>query len=647
MNLTETQMDRITDAFTRSVESSPLKARQRVQVTPVTEDALLSQQNCGLSHEPNPFISYGGGGENTYQMAARSISDLNSERQRQFALENLAERRQKQTPASLQSTVAGACPLRCFASQPPPLPSRSGLLLKKPTSALAKWIKEAAPLKTCMRKPGNTRASQPQTPIGEVVGRRTNTLNNWKALQTGKDARRTAEFQNTNKRLQPSAKETHGCQVQISLDPREQSLLYCELEYHLTTALNDFITAELEKGHLVPDNLKQVSDAWANRGRPKVIGFRYDLETQLQLVSLHVHDFEFHGRRQSSPSEIGTLLGVMKSHARQMRLRTFCQPDFVIAKELVDSQSLFNLIDVSRVQQLALAEASQFFEVIVEREKVTQRVRTIVVPPQSPFYVRLPNTPQVDESRPPRVRGHLPIPRDIFPRAERDRKIKPQYIQKVAPQATNRREARSASQQWKEQMADSRRKNLKESLGALWDRRARSDKVRKVQVKRKLEANERAAAAPERDDDRYTRTTVNQALLDTKTHPDEDRVTRAANSRMKLLARESAKREARRHALTELYISASNFIINVKELEEEIERLFCDEYFKKTISEANRHGMQENVWGVYGKPPSISDMLSETSGYVAGVKDYNAVEYGRSVERHKRITEDLTGGRMP
>lgn len=129
----------------------------------------------------------------------------------------------------------------------------------------------------------------------------------------------------------------------------------------------------------MPDSLKQISDVWASRGRSKVIGFRYDLETQLQLVSLHVHDFEFHGRRQSSLSEIGALLGAMKSHARQMRVRTFCRPDLVIAKELVDSQSLFNLINVPRVQQLALAEAAQFFEVIVEREKGRrqQRLRAV------------------------------------------------------------------------------------------------------------------------------------------------------------------------------------------------------------------------------------------------------------------------------
>ncbi|PHH65397.1 hypothetical protein CDD81_2501 [Ophiocordyceps australis] len=180
----------------------------------------------------------------------------------------------------------------------------------------------------------------------------------------------TAEFNAVNRRSQSSAKEaTSSSLLSISLDAREQSLLYCELEFHLTTALNDYMAAEFDRGHLVPDNLKRISDWWTSHGRPRVIGFRFDLETQLELVSLHVNDFNFYGRRQSNPVEICGLLDAMKTNARQMRVRTFCQPDSVIAKQLVDAQSLFNLINVSNVQQVALAEIAQFFKVIVERER--------------------------------------------------------------------------------------------------------------------------------------------------------------------------------------------------------------------------------------------------------------------------------------
>lgn len=145
--------------------------------------------------------------------------------------------------------------------------------------------------------------------------------------------------------------------------------MYCELEFNLSHALNQYITIQLDKGRLVPDKLKKVADGWQHKGRPKVVGFRYDLETQLELVNLHIDEFRFYGRRQGDPIEIAGLLHAMKVNARAMSIRTFCQPDSVIAKQLVDSQSLFKLIGVPDIQQIALAEIAQFFKVIVEREQ--------------------------------------------------------------------------------------------------------------------------------------------------------------------------------------------------------------------------------------------------------------------------------------
>ncbi|KAL6871603.1 hypothetical protein HDV57DRAFT_511798 [Trichoderma longibrachiatum] len=169
-----------------------------------------------------------------------------------------------------------------------------------------------------------------------------------------------------SRRTQPAAKGSVGTRAAVSLDPREQSLLYCELEFNLTTALNMYISEELDKGHLSPDNLKRVSDEWHQKGHHKVVGFRYDLETQLELVSLHINDFSFYGRRQGNTAEIALLLNEMKTNARNMRIRTFCQPDTTVAKHLVDSQSLFNLINASASQQVALAEIARFFKLLIK-----------------------------------------------------------------------------------------------------------------------------------------------------------------------------------------------------------------------------------------------------------------------------------------
>lgn len=160
-----------------------------------------------------------------------------------------------------------------------------------------------------------------------------------------------------------------GSSITVSLDAREQSLLYCELEYHISNALNSYITSQLDRGNLVAYKLQRVASQWHSQGRPRVIGFRYDLETQLDLVSLHTPDFIFHGRRSGNPPEIDGLLHAMKVNARAMRARTFCQPDSVIAKQLVDAQSLFNLLGVSETQNRALGEVANFFKVIVERER--------------------------------------------------------------------------------------------------------------------------------------------------------------------------------------------------------------------------------------------------------------------------------------
>lgn len=180
----------------------------------------------------------------------------------------------------------------------------------------------------------------------------------------------------SNRRSRESDKETKSSsavRIAISLDPREQSLLYGELEYNLSNALQYYITTQLEQGRLFPDKLKKVADAWAQKGRPRVVGFRYDVETQLDLVALHEADFRFYGRRQGNPIEVTGLLDAMRTNARAMRIRTFCQPDSVIAKQLVDSQSLFNMLGCPEAQQIALAEVCQFFKVIVEREQAYQR----------------------------------------------------------------------------------------------------------------------------------------------------------------------------------------------------------------------------------------------------------------------------------
>jgi hypothetical protein len=100
-----------------------------------------------------------------------------------------------------------------------------------------------------------------------------------------------------------------------------------------------------------------------------VVGFRYDMETQLDLVRLHVNDFMFYSRLASATAILG-VIDTAKASARVMRVRTFCQPDTVIAKQLLDAQGLFNILGCPEDQQIKLAEIIAFFKAAVERARV-------------------------------------------------------------------------------------------------------------------------------------------------------------------------------------------------------------------------------------------------------------------------------------
>ncbi|KAI0850053.1 hypothetical protein F5Y00DRAFT_268581 [Daldinia vernicosa] len=155
-------------------------------------------------------------------------------------------------------------------------------------------------------------------------------------------------------------------ELNITLDPREQSLLYCELEFILSNTLSGYINGQLHLGRMNPHIYAKIADSWAQMGRPKVIGFRYDLETQVDMIYAHIGSFRFHGPHHADSHIVKGLLYGMKMNARVMRIRTHCQPDSVIAKHILDSQALMQLLNSPPELQTSLAEVSQFFRTIIE-----------------------------------------------------------------------------------------------------------------------------------------------------------------------------------------------------------------------------------------------------------------------------------------
>src|SRR5690349_21017449 len=108
------------------------------------------------------------------------------------------------------------------------------------------------------------------------------------------------------------------------------------------------------------------------------------------------------------------------------------------------------------------------------------------VPPESPAYIRLPAVPQAADPETTRVRGRLPIPRNIFPREEGSRKVQPTYLQQTAPERAVDVKPENDVQKWKLEMANTRRHNLQSGLEKLWVRHKRVERNRTQQLRHQL-----------------------------------------------------------------------------------------------------------------------------------------------------------------
>ncbi|KAI1463991.1 uncharacterized protein F4812DRAFT_444121 [Daldinia caldariorum] len=272
------------------------------------------------------------------------------------------------------------------------------------------------------------------------------------------------------------------------------------------------------------------------------------------------------------------------------------------------------------------------------------------IPPESPLFINVPNPPQdqsieaLRELKP--VKGHLPIPRQIF--KKRDGHLKPQdeWFLRSAPEPSSERSKqppRSEVQAWKRKIAASRRENMREGIRALYSRKQLFDTRRLQRQTARLAANRAAATAPEREDDRLTRGSINAGTLQTKVHPDPQRFERAVESRERTEAIAAQKSDARRDAIQELYMRARSFIIDEKHLEEEVDRLFAPDYWKGVAAAGTEI---TNIWDKEGRPKTVASMLNDVARNTSQIVRNLESEKTRTLKRQKEVAEELTGGKL-
>ena len=269
----------------------------------------------------------------------------------------------------------------------------------------------------------------------------------------------------------------------------------------------------------------------------------------------------------------------------------------------------------------------------------------VPVPPESPRFITVPEPPQSAEPKLAPIKGHLPVPRDIFPKREGKRKVTQSYIASATPVSKaelageppkNEHDAR------RRRMAAARRSAFAAGIQGLYVRKKQRVQRAAARSEAHRKANLAAAMAPEGLDDVLTRPTVRSSTASTTTvAPDPARFEAADAARERHAALLARKSESRRDALAQMYVAAQGFIVDEAELEARVSALFKEDSHKYGGMD---HGV--SIWDQQRAPISVTKQRADLQGAALGLVDAARSSATKTTQRQKTVAEELTGGKL-
>lgn len=282
----------------------------------------------------------------------------------------------------------------------------------------------------------------------------------------------------------------------------------------------------------------------------------------------------------------------------------------------------------------------------------TTTAAQLVVPPEAPNFVDIPQSYQPDLVVPRRQKGILPVPRELFPPRQPDkpseeyiaRATRDKLAKNVVPESKM-----SELDKYRTRLALTRKKHLREGLLELHSRKEAMTRLVALRSEQKRKERERLISQAERVDERLTNSSVPQAMKPGKALKinTADAEARHKKKVSNLERQRREKAEERREALHTLYMNARSFITTDEQLDAEIEKAFPKGNNPEFATDIK---LGDNIWNV-GSPATITDLLDASASRVR--KDFSKAgltetdrKFAIDQERMKRIAEELSGGKM-
>lgn len=257
----------------------------------------------------------------------------------------------------------------------------------------------------------------------------------------------------------------------------------------------------------------------------------------------------------------------------------------------------------------------------------------IQIPPQSPRYVDFPKPPQPDEPRQERVRGFLPVPRNIFKSRGRIDKTSKDFRDAATKGPARVVPKTSERLQYKQRLSEARRRNLRQGLEELSLRRNASDEASEERRRKRREDRQMLLEGPAADDERLTSDTVDKNLRDflyKRQAVPRRRLGRYTADSVPTKAMDSKVQE-QKDALHTLYNHARDFITDEAELAVAIDKTFDPEH------QPDRN--TRSIWAWNGKPLDLDQMMDRSTK--GGGQSWAIAQ-----ARLTKVAEKLTGGKI-
>ncbi|KAI9688954.1 MAG: hypothetical protein M1822_000691 [Bathelium mastoideum] len=290
------------------------------------------------------------------------------------------------------------------------------------------------------------------------------------------------------------------------------------------------------------------------------------------------------------------------------------------------------------------------------RRSFSSSATALTIGPESPNYIDVPKPAQSDFTPKPKLRGFLPVPRPLFNdiRDSKGRVIREALVRRATESTLEPSSSRAKAlpkhadrAAYKSRQAESRRRNLREGVSELLERKERMDSTLAAKSRRKQAERAELVSRPEREDERLTRGSVLSAMLQSGPLQDPHREERLAQKRQNFAAVQQLRVEERQDALHTLYMNARTFITNERQLDEQIEKEFGTKEKPRVFGHGTNGRSGTSYWDE-GSPPTTADMLRNVTENENSMRLY--ADLGKKVniaqERIRRMAEELTGGKM-